>query len=229
MQERLARDPLAMDPDAVAWHQLHTFAAESRTFLERLVTSPLFGGVLRHDWGTVEWIRPRPDAELCAFPLGLVTVHAGGLLLEAFSEERLADLRRHASELGAGPVTADETRAFRLEHVLAHPDALFQPLQPTPRAVPSAREIAGRWLTLAWPFLPREDLQGRAPHAVVGRERGRAQLMRVLEGLPAELAGIPGFPRFTPRALRTLLLPARSGRVAPPAKLPAPMRSPRRA
>jgi len=197
MRERLARDPLAMDPDAVAWHQLHTFATESHTFLERLVASPLFGGVLRHDWGTVEWNRPRPDAERCAFPLGLVTVHAGGLLLEAFSEERLGELRRHACELGAGPVTADETRAFRLEHVLAHPDALFQPLQPTPRAVPTAREIAARWLTMAWPFLPREDLQGRAPHEVLGKEGDRTHLIRVLDGLPAELAGIPGFVRAT--------------------------------
>lgn len=227
MRGRLARDPLALDPDGVAWHQLHTFAAEPRTFLERLAASPLFGGVLRDDWGSVEWIRPVADAERCPFPLGRVTVHPGGILVETFSEERLVALRRHASALGAGPVTADETRAFRLEHLLAHPDSLLEPLHDADAPARTPREIAEHWLRMAWPFFPREDLGGRAPYVVVESARGRAEWELILRGLPAELAAIPGFPRFTSRALVNLLSPARP--VAAPVSTPPTLRSPRRA
>jgi hypothetical protein len=142
MRARIPRDPLALDPEDAAWHQLHTFVPEPRTFLERLAASPLFHGLPRRGWGRAEWVRPSASVGRAAFPLGRVTVHAGGILLETFSESRLDALLRCANALGAGKLTADETRAFRLDHLLAHPDALMQPPAAALARGHALREIA---------------------------------------------------------------------------------------
>ncbi|MFN8178443.1 MAG: hypothetical protein U0167_10950 [bacterium] len=215
MRARLPRDPLALDPDDASWHQLHTFVVEPRTFLERLEASPLFRGAPHRGWGSAEWVRASGSVGRSAFPLGRVTVYPGGILLDAFSEARLSALLRCASALGAGRLTADETRAFRLDHVLAHPDSLLHPLSPAASSGRAVREIATTWLRMAWPFFPREDLEGRAPHVAMRTKRGSEGLDRVLTALPAELAAIPGFPRFTPLALRAIVLPEAVRDLAP--------------
>jgi hypothetical protein len=207
MRARVLRDPLALDPDDVAWHQLHTFVPEPRTFLERLRESPYFRGAPTRGWGHADWIRLSGTSPCSTFPLGRVTVHSGGILLDAFSEARLEAMRRRASTLGGGKLTPDETRSFPLEHVLAHPRALMQPLSVASSPARAVRDVAGAWLRMAWPFLAREDLHGVAPHLVVRARGGAEELATVLEKLPAELARIPGFPRFTASALRALVLP----------------------
>lgn len=219
MRGRAPRDPLALDPEEATWHQLHTFAAEPRTFLERLSASPLFQGAPARGWGRADWVRASGSVGRAAYPLGRITVHEGGVLLDAFSEDRLKALLRCANHLGAGRLTADETRAFRLEHVLAHPDALMQPLPTAPPGARAVREVAGTWLRMAWAFFPRTELQGRAPHVAVRTKRGNEELETVLAVLPSELTRIPGFPRFTPAALREILIPGR-GRAAEPIASP---------
>jgi hypothetical protein len=228
MRRNVPRDPWALDPAGAAWHQHHTFATEPRTFAERLSASCWFSGGPRHTWGTADWVLAAEDEDPSPFPLGRVTVHPAGILLEAFSEERLSALARRANELGGGRLTADETRTFRLEHVLARPSALLDPLSELSGRAPDARAVARAYLAMAWPFFPREDLDGRAPFRLSATARGRTILARVIPKLPGELAAIPGFPRFTTRSLRALLLPGTLGGVLPAPIVP-PARAPKEA
>ena len=90
MPRNVPRDPWALDAESVAWHQQHTFVAEPRTFAERIAGSERFRTELAGDgWGVADWILPSDEAEPSPFPLGRVTFHREGILLEAFSEARL--------------------------------------------------------------------------------------------------------------------------------------------
>jgi hypothetical protein len=191
----------------MAWHQLHAFVSEPRTLAERLAESALFRGAPRRGFGVAEWVGLDEEHDPLPFPLGRVVTHADGVLLEAFSEDRLEALRRRARALGGGDVAADETRSFLLETVLADPGVLLQPQHdPTGRAM-TVLEAARTWLRMGWAFLPRPDLGGRTPCAALARAEGRAALEDALAGLPAELASIRGFPRMSSRALRAILIP----------------------
>lgn len=204
MRRDAERDPWALDPGDVAWHQSHTFLVEPHTFAERIVESGRFKSEIgREGWGIADWVPPDDEAP---FPLGRVTVHPGGILLEAFSETRLAALRRSATELGGGALTADETRSFAIAAVFANPTVLMQPLHERSERALDAHGIAETWLRFVWPFIARDDLGGRTPHLVRGTARGRAALASVVASLPAELRRIPGFPSLAESVLHAILL-----------------------
>jgi hypothetical protein len=216
MPKNVPHDPWALDASGVAWHQSHTFLAEPRTFAERLAESDRFRAALAGDgWGVADWIRPAEEPEPSPFPLGRVTVHPGGVLLEAFSQSRLDALRRRASDLGGGALTADETRAFPIDAVLANPAVLLQPLQDRSERALDARAIAETWLRFVWPFLPRRDLGGRTPHRLAGTSSGRAALETVADAVPSELESIPGFPRLPVQSIRAILLPPETSAMPP--------------
>ena len=201
-------DALRLDPDVVAWHQLQSFVAEPRRFADGLSTSPLFRDALRRGRGSAEWIRYDDEDDVLPFPLGRVTVHAGGVLLEAFSEERVHALQHCVQGLAAGRLAADEIRVFRLETALLNPDALLQPLRGRRGGALDERDVAIMWLRMAWPFIPREDLGDRVPVTLLATGRGRMALEALLPGLPRELEAISDFPPMTPEELRRVLLPA---------------------
>ncbi len=211
MRRRAPGDALRLEPDAVAWHQSQSFVAEPGTFAERLEASPLFRGAFRRGRGRAEWIRLDDEADVLPFPLGLVTVHDDGVLLEAFSEERMAALCARVQDLNAGTFTPDETRAFPVELALANPGALVRPLEEKRGEVTDARAVAEVWLRMAWPFLPHAELGGRLPVSVLATGRGRDAVERLLPALAAELSARPGFPRLSPEILRAVLLPGAQG------------------
>ncbi len=222
MRRRAPGDALRLDPDVVAWHQSQSFVAEPGGFAERLEASPLFRGAFRRHRGRAEWIRFDDESDALAFPLGLVTVHDDGILLDAFSEERMAALCSRVRELGAGAFTPDETRVFPLGHALANPGALARPLEEKRGEVPDAHAVVEVWLRMAWPFLPRPDLGGRLPVSVMTAGRGREAVEQILPALAAELSARPGFPRFSEEVLRAILLGPAPGK---PSR-PAPARTP---
>jgi hypothetical protein len=220
MRRGVRPDPLALDESDVAWHQHCTFLTEPRTFVERLAGDRRFRTELRADgWGAAEWILLTEESDPCAFPLGRVTASPVGILLEAFSEARLAALRRAAGSLSAGALSPDETRAFPLATIRKNPRLLLRPLDATGEAW-DAHDVARTWLRFVWPFVARADLGGRAPHALAATAKGRDTLAGLLEGLPDELARIPGFPRLTVETLESLILPPKRS----PARIPSTQR-----
>lgn len=222
MRPRAPGDALRLDPDAVAWHQSQSFVAEPGAFADRLQASPLFRGGFRRGRGRAEWIRFDDESDALAFPLGLVTVHDDGILLEAFSEERMAALGARVRELNAGAFTPDETRVFPVEHALANPGALARPLEERRGETPDAHAVVEVWLRLVWPFLPRPDLGGRLPVSVMAAERGRDAVEQLLPALAAELAARPGFPRFPEEVLRAVLLAPGPGEPSRPSRARTP-------
>lgn len=214
-------DPLALDPRFVAVHQLATFVVEPRTVGRALSDSPLFAvetaaPVVRGEWHTL------PDGEELTFPLGRVTVHPDGLLLEAFSEERIAALRRHIDAFGAQRATPDETRALPLDEAFREPARLLHPLEDAEGAEPSARDLARWFLRAGWPDLPNEHLDGRTPRRLLETGRGVARLESLLAELPDLLkAEWPAFPRFDPEELREILLPDAGAARIPPVRTPS--------
>ena len=226
MRRSAPGDALRLEPDVVAWYQIQSFVAEPRRFAAGLTASPLFRDLLRRGQGAAEWIRHDTEDDILPFPLGRATVHAGGVLLEAFSEERVQTLRHVVQHLGGGgALTADETRVFRLETALAHPDALLAPLQERRGATLDERGVARTWLRMAWPFLPRADLGDRLPVTLLATGRGRMALEKLLPELPRELSAIADFPSMTLQELHDLLLPA--AEPTPPPTRPKRIGAPR--
>lgn len=219
MRRRSPGDALRLEPDVVAWHQQQSFVADPGVFAERLALSPLFSGEFRRGRGRAEWVRLDDEADDLPFPLGRVTVHDAGILLEAFSEARIVLLRARVQALGAGTFAPDETRTFPLEAALAHPAGLLQPLEEKRGSRLEVRDVAEAWLRMAWPFIPRPDLGNRPPAALPPTERGRGALESVLGALRAELADIPAFPVPSEEALRRLVVPRTGAPESTPPRL----------
>ena len=85
---------------------------------------------------------------------------------------------------------------------------LIQPLHDAGDEPLTAREVAADYLRMAWAWIPREDLGGRAPASVVGTGRGRALLEPLLDTLARALRSeIPTFPAMSSDELHEILLP----------------------
>jgi hypothetical protein len=216
-------DPTVLDPAGVAYHQLLAFAPRPEV-VDALERSPLFR-VRRHDGGaSCEWIQFSAESDPSPFPLARIRVFSAGLLLEAFSERRLALLRRAVRDAGAGEIAADQLRVFRVADALADPARLLQPLHDASGEPLTAREVATDYLRMAWAWIPREDLGNRVPAAVAGTGRGGALLEVLLDTLARTLRSeIPTFPAMSSDELHEILLP--EARPEPPA--PARPRSAR--
>ncbi len=203
----MTTDHLILDPEAVAVHQMATFVVEPRTVSRALQDSPRFTTEVADSVVRVEWTR-LPDGEPTNLPPGRITVHAQGILLEAFSEERLRALQREVDAFGAQRATADEVRVLPLDEALRRPARLLHPLEEAEGTVPSARDLAAWFLRSGWPDLPDPALDGRTPRRLLETGRGRAALERHLTDVPDRLKDRwPAFPRFDPDELRHLLLP----------------------
>jgi hypothetical protein len=224
MKQELPRDPTVLQPAQVALHQLATFTPDAHGHIEALERSAHFH-VRRVGRGAVaEWMRISAERDPSAFPLGRISVHPAGLLLEAFSERRLDWLGSEAAEAGLGRVRADQVRVFPIAEALANPSHLAQPLHELAEEDLTAREVALSYLRMAWVFLARADLRGRTPESVVRGGRGREALEGIVEGLPRELrAEFPSFPAFSADELLAHLLPEE------PVPGPAPARTHRSA
>jgi hypothetical protein len=218
MTQKLPGDPTALDPACVAYHQLLTFSPrpEIAAALER---SPLFA-VRRHVGGaTCEWIQFSAESDPSPLPLGRVRVTREGVLVEAFSERRLALLRRAVREAGAGEIPADQLRVFRVADALAEPSRLLQPLHDLAGEPLTVRELAADYLRMAWAWIPRADLDDRTPAALLGTGRGRARLEPLLDTLPRTLRSeIPTFPAMSSDELQDVLLPEASPEPRAPAR-----------
>jgi hypothetical protein len=208
MAKARSRDPLRLDPEYLAFHQLATFAPAPLTLTEALERSPLFHVEYFDRAARVEWVRHNPEGDPEPFPLGVVTLHSHGILLETFGDERMTGLKSRVDGLQSLRLSADEIRIVPVAEMIARPRALLSPLADEDDRELDRREVAIRYLRMAWPFLSRPDLGGRAPYLLVRTGRGRRELDTILEGLPDELAStVPGFPRFEPDELRKILLP----------------------
>jgi hypothetical protein len=201
-------DPLRLDPEAVAILQSSTFTPDASTLVEPLERSPLFAVARIDRCARGEWIRYSSESDPSLFPLGRVVVHPGGVLLEAFGEERMKALRSRVNDLNAVRVTPDEIRVVPIEEALNRPAVLMQPIHELDERELSGREVAETFLRMGWPFIAREDLGGRAPHVVIRTGRGRRAIAEILEKLPEELRDTyPALPDFDATELRGLLLP----------------------
>jgi len=224
MAERPHLDPLRLDPDGLAFHQLLTFSPEPPPLAHDLERSPLFTARRFGEAATADWVRWAAEEERSLFPLGRVTLHSQGVLLETFSEGRLQALRDRVDDLSAWKVSSDQLRVFRTEDVIERPSAILQPLQELAGNLLTPRDVAVLYLQMAWPFFPREDLSGRTPATVIHTGRGRTALKAILPKVPAELAReFPGFPDFSESELRHILLPKEpSGLPEAPEEKPHP-------
>jgi hypothetical protein len=224
MMQEPPRDPTVLQPAHVALHQLATFTPDHRGRIEALARSPFFRLRPVEHGAVAEWVRISAERDPSSFPLGRISVHPSGLLLEAFSERRMDLLGSAVFESGLGRVRADQLRVFPVAEALGNPKHLAQPLHDLTDDELTAREVAVLYLRMAWTYLPREDLRGRTPESVVGSGRGRAELERIVEGLPRELRSeFPSFPAFSGDELLDLLLPEE------PAPAPVPASRPRSA
>jgi hypothetical protein len=213
MPERVTRrpdqsvDPLALKRGRIAYHQSYTFQVEHETLSQALGESPLFV-VERVDGGTrAQWVRQFAEDDISPFPYGLVSLGPRGALIEAFSDDRLRILRHRVNELGPWELTIDQVRVFAPADAVERPEALLQPLHEEAGLELQRREVAVRYLQLAWAFLPHERLAGRPPQLVVGTGRGRAALEEILDRIPGEIREtIPAFPHFDVDELREILL-----------------------
>lgn len=208
MKQELPRDPTVLQPAHVALHQLATFVPDHHGTIEALERSPFFRLRPVEHGAVAEWIRTSAERDPFWFPLGRISIHPSGLLLETFSERRLDLMGSAAFESGLGRVRADQLRVFPVAEALANPRHLSQPLHDLTEEELTSREVAMLYLRMAWPFLPREDLRGRTPESVMHGGRGRAELERVIEALPRELRSeFPSFPVFSGDELLDLLVP----------------------
>jgi len=222
-------DPLALDSRGVSLHQLATFVIGAGALSEALERSPLFAlGKIGDIW-VAEWFAMAPE-ETLPYPLGRVTLHPRGILLEGFAESRLEEMTRHLDALGPLRITADETRAFRLEELLAEPERALQSREPVRGGDAGGRALARWYLRAGWTYQPCAELDDRPPYVVAQTGRGRKRIEALLDGLPARLEErYPGFPRFEPDELRRLLIPLPAPAPSPPAEAPHASRAPRRA
>jgi hypothetical protein len=210
------KDPLALAREGLALHQSLTISASPPAWRPALESSPLFTveavpGGLRS-----AWVAPAPEDEPLSFPLGQVSICSGGLLLEAFSEERLRTLRCRLRGLRCGGVDVDQQRVMPVADALAKPERLLQPLQDLSGEPLDRRGVARQFLAMAWTFLPHASLGGRAPYAAVLTGRGRAALEETLETVTDEIREwLPGFPSFDPEELRSILFPQMRTAAAP--------------
>jgi hypothetical protein len=219
MSSPAPQDPTVLEPSHVSLHQLVTFAAAGADLVQALEESPLFHVERLERAARGEWMQLAPENDPSSFPFGRVCLYPHGMLLEAFSGARIDLLRGRLEELGAGRITADEIRVFRIAHALVHPERLHQPLHELVGEELTRREVALSYLRMAWPFLPREDLGGRTPHAALRTGRGRAAVDRILDGLPRELRrDLEPFPAFSADTLRAILLPEEDALVEAPAR-----------
>ncbi len=235
MSLRPSPDPLRLEADGLALHQASSFAVAPLTTTEGLERSPLFEVEYIDRAARAEWIRPDVEGDRTVFPLGVVTLHASGVLLEAFGDDRLQRLRRCVDGLQSFRVSPDELRVLPVREMIARPRTLLAPIAAATGHHFDARETARIYLRMAWPFLARPDLDGRAPHVVVRTGRGRREIESILPDLPDEmLAEFPHFPRFDVDELREILIPepasaherdrrdqeARAGGAPPPSSSP---------
>jgi hypothetical protein len=219
-------DRLLLAENGVTLHQIATFVKEPAPLADAVEASPLFDAESADGGMRAEWIALAPD-EPVPFPLGRVTIHAGGVLLEGFAEARVDELRRALDALAAVPLTVDETRAFKLEDLLVDPGRAMHPLEEAAGAPPSRDDVARWYLRAGWPFQPCDALDGRTPYAAAKTGRGRARLEALLEELGPELARrYAGFPDFDPETLHELLLePKPKPKSAPRSRRRAPGRA----
>lgn len=222
-------DPLTLDPENVSLHQLATFVIGSDLLAEAMAKSSLFAQHPDDNSATWEWIATGPE-ETLPYPLGRVTLHKRGILLEGFAESRIREMTRHLDALGPLRISADETRAFRLEDLLREPKRALHPLEESRGRVPAARDVALWYLRSGWTYQPCPDLDGRPPYAAAQTGRGLKRMAGVIENLPARLKErYPDFPRFDADELRRLLLPLPAPAPSPEADTPRVPRAPRRA
>ena len=127
-------DPLTLDPDGIAFHQLVTFSLSPPPLADHLERSPLFELRRYERSSQAEWVRWTSEHERSPYPFGRVTIFAQGVLLEAFSEKRIRALRDRVDAVSAWQVSADERRIYQLPDVIEEPIVIFQP----------SREPAGR-------------------------------------------------------------------------------------
>jgi hypothetical protein len=208
MKRGSGMDPFVLDPEAIAFHQIATFSQGALSLTEALQRSPLFDLRLWDRAAEAEWIQYTADDERSLFPFGRVSVHSQGILLETFNEERMEIFLDRVNNLGSWQVTPDQTRVLRVDDAMQRPSALLQPIPELEGRMLNRHDVAETYLRMAWPFLVREDLGHRAPHAVIQTGRGRAAVDRILAKLPQELrSGIPTFPTFEIEELRKILLP----------------------
>lgn len=207
MAKRPRTDPTVLGDD-LSFHQVVSFSLSPPPLADHLERSPLFElHGFRHS-ALAEWVRWTPEHELSPFPFGRVTIFGQGVLLEAFSERRMRALCDRVDALSAWQVSADERRIYQLPDVIEEPIVIFQPSPEAAGGPYTGRDAATLYLRLAWAFLPREDLAGRTPAAVVTTGRGRARLEAILDRLPAELRDTDRhFPDFSVADLRHILLP----------------------
>lgn len=225
MTQQSPGDPTVLDPECLAFHQLLTFSPARPEIVDALDGSALFAVRRRRKSATCEWIQLSAESDPSRFPLGRLRVFDDGVLLESFSERRLALLRSAAREAGAGEIAADQLRVFRIADALADPSRLLQPLHEIAGEPLTAREVAADYLRMGWAWVAREDLGFRTPAAVLGTGRGRALLEPVLDTLARTLhEEIPSFPAMSSDELRRILL---AEAPSPAAESPAPPRSAR--
>jgi len=220
MTQQRPVDPTVLDPACIAYHQSLTFSPRPE-LVDALERSPLFAVRRHHGGASCEWIQFSTESDPSPLPLARIRAHHDGVLLEAFSERRLALLRAAAREAGGGEIPADQLRVFRVADALADPARLLQPLHELAGEPLTVREVAADYLRMGWAWTPREELGNRTPASVLGTGRGRALLERLLDTLPRALRSeIPTFPAMSSDELQEYLLPETQ-----PAPSPARTRS----
>jgi len=218
MTQHRPADPIVLDPACVAYHQLLAFSARPE-LVDALDRSPLFTVRRRDQAASCEWIQFSAETDPSPFPLARIRALRDGVLLEAFSERRLALLRSAVREAGAGEIPADQLRVFRIADALADPARLLQPLHDLAGEPLTAREVATDYLRMAWAWIPHENLDGRVPAAMIGTGRGRALLEPLLDTLARTLrSAIPTFPAMSSDELHEILLPEAASAPSPPAR-----------
>jgi len=206
MTERAGLDPTVLEDD-LAFHQIVSFTLSPPPLADPLERSSLFRVRRFRHRTEAEWARWSAEHEPSPFPLGRVTTWSDGVLLEAFSDKRIRELRHRVDLASSWKVSPDEKRIFQLHDMLEEPIPIFRPPRESAGGE-TARDAAALWLRMAWAFLPREDLGGRTPASALATGRGRARVAALLAGLPAELrAADPRFPAFSVDELRPILLP----------------------
>ena len=232
MNKRRLPDPLRLDPDGLAFHQASTFAAAPLTLTEALERSPLFEVEYMDRAARAEWVRHGPESDPTTFPLGIITLHASGVLLEAFGDQRMQELHHRVDGLQSFRILADELRILPVSEMIARPRSILAPIATAADRELDSHDTARLYLRMAWPFLARPDLDGRAPHMVARTGRGRREIDSILPYLADQLlVEFPHFPRFEESELREILVPepepvhrreseARSGIAPPPSTSP---------
>ena len=219
----MTRSP-ALPWDSLTFHQTVSFAGDS-SVLEALLRSDRFRRVDRPGVPSVEWVRRDCDEEPTPFAFGRVGLEPEVCVVEAFSEDWADELWRHVHQLTSGHVSRDETRALRWPELLGQPEAV-RALGPEATSGGAARLLhLGRFVRMAWPFLPLSAQQGRTLHELgetpSGRERIRTMLPELWDDL---ITRWPELPAADAEDLEAHLFPEPS-RPSAPATKPADRRS----